>query len=141
MSVIVGYTVPAAASEFGQVLRECEFAQIELDRLVGGEADASLARYFWVHEGDPAAFQETLEASEIIDRVEILDELAEAFLCRVSPSDGWQGVGELVHGQDAVILEARATPEHWRGRLRFHTQEGATAFQQASQSRGSAHDH
>ena len=65
MSVIVGYTVSTAASEFGQVLRNCEFAQIKLDHLASNAANASLVRYLWVHEGDPPVFRETLEASAI----------------------------------------------------------------------------
>ena len=136
MSVIVGYTVPAAAFEFGQTLRGCEFARIELDRLASVGGDDTPVRYFWIHEGDPTTFQAVLEASPLVERVDVLDELAEAFLCRVHPSEEWHGFGELVHDQDAVILEASGTPERWHGRLRFHSQEGATAFQQACYDRG-----
>lgn len=134
MSVIVGYSVPAASLELSTLLHETDSIRIDLERVT--EMDGSIVRYFWVHEGNPEEFQARLEASDIIASIEMLDVLEHSFLCRVTPQVNSAGLAEPIHDQDAVLLEASGTADYWQGRIRFHTEEGATAFQQACRDRG-----
>ena len=138
MSVIVGYTISTSAFDLGRVLRHGEFTRIELDRLVTG--DDTLVRYFWVHEAEPVAFQKLLERSDLVTQVDLVDEFEQAFLCRVhwnAEADA-DGLLNLISAQGGVVLEARGTPERWRGRVRFHSPADAGAFQRACHDHGIA---
>lgn len=108
MSTIVGCTVSPTAFAFGRALQEGRFTRIELDRIA--MTDEGLARYFWVHGTTPAACRDVLAPSDIVEQLTILDELDEAFLCRVHLRDEPTGVVELVYDHDGVFLEASGTP-------------------------------
>lgn len=128
MSILVGCTIPASSFALGRVLQRGEFIRMDLDRTTG--AGNTLERYFWVYGADPAGFRVLLETSNIVDRIDIIDDLAEIFLCRIQLRPEETGLVEVVQTHDAVIIEASGTPERWYGWVRFHTHQGAGRFQQ-----------
>ncbi len=115
MSVILEFTVDGEFA-LGRVLGETTDQTIELERIV--PVDATVMPFFWIENGDERELEASVQASDYIEHLHVLDRVGDRTLYRVEWTGKYEGLIEGIADTGGTILEARSNGE-WRFRLRF----------------------
>ena len=142
MSVLVDFTIPKDRFKFGDFIASHEELTAELEPIV--PTGDGLIPYVWV-TGLPDqldALTETLESSEKIASVSVLDDLSisdsekRAYLYRIE----WILEGlDIINGIvtfGGAILEGASTPQQWNLRFRFENHQNVSEFYQYLADKG-----
>jgi predicted DNA binding protein len=134
MSVVAHFTVPADQFVLGEVLEVRSGTEVRLESMIPtGDA---VVPYFWVPADQADPVHGSLDGSDLVDEVTVVDELPAEVLFRVSWSDDVDGLLGLIRDADAALLEAKGLGDDWTFRMRFAERSHLSAFYRACVDRG-----
>ena len=125
MGVILEFTISGETFAVGRALGERRGARIELERIV--PTDDSYAPFFWVVGDEEATLRDSVEASDHVENLTVLDAVGDRVLYRVT----WTGEVEAflrgIADCGGTVLEGKANGE-WSFRVRFADRERLAGF-------------
>lgn len=127
MSIIAEFSIPPEALPGGDLLTKMSNTTLELERIVPTEENA--LPFFWVWGENVTTFVTNVQNDPEIANITILDRVEHGALVRAK----WTPEADLIHAIKALratILEARATADEWRFRIRAEHPEGITTFRE-----------
>lgn len=136
MSIIAGIAIDAEAFVIGQIL-SATTTRIDLTQFV--PVDGRLSPYFWKERGgDREAFEARVRADDRVASLTNLDGRTDAHLYHVEWAEDVDGFLTALCDHDILVEGARTTAggECWVFRLRAHTQQDLSAFQEACFEKG-----
>lgn len=128
MSVIAEFTVPADALALSETLNETPEMIVEIERVVAHDDDRVMP-YFWIRDGDYAAFETVVQDDPSVHNVTKLDEYEDGTLYR---AEWTQDIETLVYAYleiGATIIEATGRADNWELRMRFDDEGLVADFQ------------
>ncbi|MFC7045991.1 helix-turn-helix domain-containing protein [Halobacteriaceae archaeon GCM10025711] len=116
MSVLLEFTVDNDDFALGEVLGSADVGVIELERIVpSGE---TVMPFFWTERSGKAELEASVEGSDYIENLTVLDRVGDRTLYRVAWTGEYEDLIEGITATEGTILEARGN-EEWFFRLRF----------------------
>jgi len=134
MSVTAHISVPPNDFVLGRTLREHESIHVEIERVVPLGED--LAPYVWVGGVPEQRVERTLRRDEDVEQVEMLDQVRDEILLRVSWTHRPPPLFEALVAMDATCLEVTARNGAWILELRFPSNEALSGFYEECVDRG-----
>lgn len=133
MGVILEFTISGETFAVGRALGDRRGARIELERIV--PTGDSYAPFFWVVGEEEATLRDSVEASDHVENLTVLDSVGDRVLYRVT----WTGEGEAflkgIANCGGTVLEGKANGE-WSFRVRFTDREQIADFYDYCHDRG-----
>lgn len=127
MSVIVEFTLPSDSFPFGRATSGGPGVRVHLERFV--PLGDNRIPFVWATGEDLDPFEQTLRASDLVERVETLTRIGDSTLYFVEWHTDQETFIEGISDVDAVIMEAHGNAE-WRFTLRFRDHADMTRFHQ-----------
>lgn len=116
MSVILEFTIDHEAFAPGRVIGSATDGEIELERIVPvGGIDIP---FFWVRDVEGSDLAASVEESDYIENLQVLDRVGDRTLYRVEWTGEYEDLVEGLTASEATILEASGSGT-WSFRVRF----------------------
>ncbi|WP_306055287.1 helix-turn-helix domain-containing protein [Natronococcus wangiae] len=128
MVVILQFRTPVVDSEFGEALRVQDGASIELETLV--PSGRRSIPFFWIYAAPPEPIVDSLSGHGSVERVEIVDRIADATLVAIEWRPESDTVFQDIEVCDGQILRAVCQDDHWEFSVRFPDHENLSAFRE-----------
>lgn len=134
MTAIADIKIPANQFELGTLVQDHPGMEVELERIV--PMKEGFLPFFWVSDGSREGIEETLLGSPDVDEIELLTELEDRSLYRVTWNEHINGFVNSLDQTSATLLEGRGTEAEWFFRLRFPDHAGLSEFGTYCEDRG-----
>ncbi len=135
MSITADVSIPTKSFALHETLTAVPEATIEAERLATHSAEWVMP-FLWMTGGDSETFYEELRTDSTVVNATIIEETNDSTLYRIV----WENeiieiINEMID-QDATILEAKATGDVWRLKVRFAEKELVSSFRNYFVERG-----
>ncbi|GAA0229160.1 helix-turn-helix domain-containing protein [Haladaptatus pallidirubidus] len=128
MSVIADVSVPGESFALHETLATAPETTVEAERLATHSAEWVMP-FLWTTGGDSGAFHEAVQGDSTVDTATIIEETDDSRLYKIVWEQEIVDLIEEIIDQEATILEAKASEDVWRLKLRFAEEELVSSFQ------------
>lgn len=128
MSIIAGFSVPAASFALERALRENPDVTVEVERLATHSREWVMP-FLWATDSDLDAFESSLADDPTVERFSRTDASDEMRLYNVLWSDEVTEMVDTIIDQRGILLEVEARGGRWYLKLRFREHDHLEAFQ------------